>query len=1394
MNDVVQAWIGESERPALPLPTRRRWQPLRIGLVELFHYDSEEFWFRDGHLLLRGNNGTGKSKVLSLTLPFLLDAQLKPSRIEPDGDAGKKMAWNLLLGSYERRIGYAWIEFGRLAEDGTPHYLALGAGLSAAAARPQVESWFFLLQGADGAARINQDLWLTNEQRTVLGKERLRDALEGRGQVFDTAAAYRRAVDERLFRLGTKRYDALMDTLIQLRQPQLSKKPDESALSHALTEALPPLPTEMLGDVAEALNQLEEDRRQLEEYQALAKAVARFDQRYRVYAGASSRRQARALRQAQSEFDAASRARGDAQARLQTAEQDEARVGAERDAIELALVRQRARVDALLADPAMQDANRLEGAVKDAAARAQALQTAELARADFARRLARAVEEARQVRTRVEQAERGLAQARRQAADFAAAGGVASAHAGSPLAVLPSEALAELAARAFDTAAVAGRVLVAERREQIALLRQRHAELGQADALRQQRLHARDERQDAVEAAAVRREQADTGIEREGQSLLRAWEQHLAGLMQLRFDAASALVALADWVVGLQGDNPAQQTLQQAQAQASVVLAAQRVELLGRSQTLDAEQRALLEERARLEAGVDAAPPPPYTRTAGVRAERAGAPLWQLLDFRDAVEAPQRAGLEAALEACGLLDAWVTPDGRVQDSEGRSLLDDTALYDSGVLPRPQRQGSLVRWLQPGVAVGRSVAPAVVERLLAGIACSDVDPADADSWIAPDGRFRLGALAGAWSKPAAAYIGYAARAAARARRLADIADALSTLAVERDLLQVRLEAQATDEQRAAAEWREAPRDQALRQAHLEAAQCERDYQGARERLTQADALWREAEQAAQALRQALTRDAADLRLPESAAALPGVESALTAFDEAQRDLVQAARELRLALPEWQRQHEREAEARADVQQREEQFAASRIEAEEAQARLQVLRDAVGAKVGELQQQLGAARREMADGENQLKAAHEALHQAGVARGAAAGTAAAAELELQQRSDARAQAVARLQQFVATGLLSAALPQLELPDLASTWTIDPALTLARRAEQLLSDIKDDEDAWTRVQRQITEELTELQRALGALGHQAPAETSDWGLIVHIVYQNRPERPDRLTARLADEIAQRSELLSAHEREVLENHLQAEIAAEVQRLLHGAQRQVDAINKELHKRPTSTGVRFRLLWQPLREDEGAPVGLEAARKRLLNTSADLWSAEDRRVVGAMLQQRIAAERERADLGLGRDGGGSLLEQLARALDYRHWHRFRVERWQDGQWRKLSGPASSGERALGLTVPLFAAVSSFYSQGSHALAPRLMLLDEAFAGIDDAARAHCMGLIREFDLDFVITSEREWACYAELPGVAICQLQRREGIDAVFVSRWSWDGRARQREADPDRRFAPA
>jgi uncharacterized protein (TIGR02680 family) len=1391
MNDRLNPFALSPEKPALPMPTRQRWQPLRLGLVELFHYDSEEFWFRDGHLLLRGNNGTGKSKVLSLTLPFLLDAQLKSSRIEPDGDGSKRMAWNLLMNGYDRRIGYAWIEFGRLAEDGTLRFLTLGVGLAATAARQQVDSWFFLLEDADGAPRINQDLWLTSPQRVVLSKERLRDALEGRGQMFDTAASYRRAVDERLFHLGAKRYDALMDTLIQLRQPQLSRKPDETALSNALTEALPPLAPELLGDVAEALGQLEEDRRQLDEYQALAKAVGRFEERYRVYAGTQSRRQARLLRQAQTEFDSASRARGEAQVRFDEAQAQEAIAQRAHDDAEIALTRGRARLDTLRSDPTMQDANRLESAEKETAARRQAMQKATLAVEEAGRRLRLTTEETGRAAQRVEQTERVSADLRGESANHAETAGIAGQHAANPLAAFEVAALAEMTPRAFDKACAELRNLVAGRREQIALLRRRQGEVAQAEAAYARRREIQDERQIEAEGAAERRTQADAEVERQGRVLVESWDRHLTSLKQLQVDPDerfAALTALAEWAVTLQGDNPARHLLQSAHQTAAFSLTQRRVALDGQLQTLESERRTLEDERRRLEAGDDMTPPLPYTRDAFIREARQGAPLWQVVDFRDAVTAPQRAGLEAALEAAGLLDAWISPDGHLQAGDS-----DTLLYDTQVLERQKCSPSLAGWLQATVPAGCVVPSDIVERALSGIACADDDPVESEAWIATDGRFRLGALSGAWGKPAAVYIGHAARSAARTRRLAEIADRLAELSGELTAVQAMAEQLALDHEGVDEEWRLAPADEALRSAHLSAAASAREALVASERLAEADMRCRQAEEALNAIREQLAADAADLRLPESPDALPAVEKALDHYRDALVRLEQAIHELRLALPELHRQRAREIEARNDARQREEELAAARIEAEDASARLDVLRETVGAKVEELQLQLTDARLAVESGDTALKLASEALRKAGEARAVADQQAETADVVLQQRGEARAQTISRLQQFAGTGLLSAALPHIELPDMGSPWTIDPALTLARRAEQELSGLRDDDEAWARVQRQVSEELTELQRTLGALGHQAQADPSDWGFSVDIIYQNRRERPDRLAMRLAEEIAQRSELLTANERAVLENHLQAEIAAEIQRLLQAAERQVDAINRELHKRPTSTGVRYRLLWQPLAEEEGAPVGLDVARKRLLNTSADLWSAGDRSVVGSMLQQRISAERERADSNGGKESG-TLLDQLARALDYRHWHRFRVERWQEGHWRKLSGPASSGERALGLTVPLFAAVASFYSQGSYALAPRLMLLDEAFAGIDDTARAHCMGLIREFDLDFVITSEREWACYAELPGVAICQLQRREGIDAVFVSRWTWDGREKTPEIDPDRRFAPA
>ena len=130
---------------------------------------------------------------------------------------------------------------------------------------------------------------------------------------------------------------------------------------------------------------------------------------------------------------------------------------------------------------------------------------------------------------------------------------------------------------------------------------------------------------------------------------------------------------------------------------------------------------------------------------------------------------------------------------------------------------------------------------------------------------------------------------------------------------------------------------------------------------------------------------------------------------------------------------------------------------------------------------------------------------------------------------------------------------------------------------------------------------------------------------------------------------------------------------------------------------------------------------------------------------------------------------------------------------------------PAASGRSASRCRCSPRSPAST--ARAAIALAPRLMLLDEAFAGIDDAARAHCMGLIREFDLDFVITSEREWAllCRAarrrDLPAAAARRHRRRVRL-ALDLGRPGQDARGRSRpqvcagmsDAADERLAAPA
>src|SRR6478752_4025920 len=974
-----------------------------------------------------------------------------------------------------------------------------------------------------------------------------------------------------------------------------------------------------------------------------------------------------------------------------------------------------ARQGALQADPAMRDAERLEQLRQDADRKEKAAQVQEDDRDRHTGQVRRYADKAAQTAHRAGTGRDKLAEALREAATTAVDAGCAQQHQATVAALdgasresggldacppadqaggghravaayldAPEAPAADILAQARrDAQAIADRQARA-----IAQLERLLADVAGARGQRQAAQEAENRRSAEVQAAADRVTTADLAVEERMRLILDGYRSYLSGLAELRVADPDELIAtLESWGLTGEGTNPAAATIDHAVRVTGAELG-QLAGELGSQRTRHVTRAGeLTEQIGRLRAGGHDGPPVPPTRAPGVRDGRPGAPLWRVTDFAPGLADDERAGVEAALEAAGILDAWVTPDG--------NLVDGDVVVVSGLAPVAGQ--SCASLLVPAIDRADPQAAALDEVSVASVLSAigrETGTVGGAAWVTTDGRWSNGVLSGAWRKDQAGYIGEGAREAARRTRIEQLERELEAERAVIERLDADLAEIAARQTRLADEHRSVPPDDGVAEAaHAgirAAAEAESDFAGSRQLLVEAS--------------------------------------------------------------------ERAAEAREA--------------AGAAAATYQELLATVGTAVEELQRRLAG----VIDALRQNKAAHGAARgrerDAIGASGKADGERGRLRTDVEDAMRQRDNAVREFQAFAATGLLRVAVTSQEIPDVEYPWAATPTVVLARAVNAELDSVDDADGPWDRIQKRVTEEHKLLADAMARHGHSAGLTLSEGVIVIDVVFQGRSHDLPGLAEALAAEVEQRTMLLSAREREILENHLLNEVAGTLHELISGAEAEVRQMNDELESRPTSTGMKLRLIWQQARN---APEGLERVRLKLRQT-IDAWSAADRALVGTFLQQRIAAEH--AD-----NPAAGWAEALTSALDYRGWHEFVIQRYQDGHWRPATGPASGGERALVVSVPLFAAASSHYKSAGNPHAPRLIALDEAFAGVDDDSCAKCLGLLATFDMDVVMTSEREWGCYPQVPGLGISHLARQDGVDAVLVTPWRWDGRERRR-----------
>ncbi len=111
-----------------------------------------------------------------------------------------------------------------------------------------------------------------------------------------------------------------------------------------------------------------------------------------------------------------------------------------------------------------------------------------------------------------------------------------------------------------------------------------------------------------------------------------------------------------------------------------------------------------------------------------------------------------------------------------------------------------------------------------------------------------------------------------------------------------------------------------------------------------------------------------------------------------------------------------------------------------------------------------------------------------------------------------------------------------------------------------------------------------------------------------------------------------------------------------------------------------------------------------------------------------------------------------------------------------------------SGGEKSATIHMPLFAAANALYSSAKPTC-PRLVALDEAFAGIDDKFKPELLGLTVRFDLDLFMTGHDLWVTFPTVPAIAHYDLEHDKARShGVGVSR----GVGRAQLIDAERGYA--
>ena len=1349
-----------------------KWEINKIGLIDFWYYDEEEFQFIDGRMLLRGANGSGKSVTMQSFIPLLLDGNKASERLDPFGTKARKLENYLLEENDERqeRTGYLYMEFKRKESD---TFLTVGIGLCARKNK-KLDSWHFVI--TDGR-RIGKDFFLYKnmKEKITLSKQELIFRIGEGGQVLDGQKDYMKMVNEKLFGYETvDEYKELVDLLIQLRTPKLSKDFKPTVLNEILSSSLPPLSDEDLRPMSEAIENMDHLKSQLETLEESAKASEKILETYEQYNQCVLYEKAKGFLEAENAYEKAVSG-------LDSLDKEEENCRREYEVQGQRLLELQMEEETLKKQKEELDKNDLAQLVEKKKKLEQEVQELknqlESKTKNLGQKREQEIEAEHNLKQKEQESEQKLSEIKDQLEEMGDGLQTVSVdeHA------FMTDELLENVKETYSFEGINGQLekMSGYVKEGIQILEQ---EKKQAEKL--------EEKQ--VACARIEKEKEQKEVEKEllisqSEQVKSEWieqfyqwlrenkeihlkeevERHLVTLMQ-QFQAGSDFSEIREAVREqkeiLRGDILSQ----------SLVL----------QNKLENEKEKLQEIQDELKLWQEKKDPEPeraeevkknreWLREQGIYHE----PLYKVIDFVETVSEDQKNRLEEALFHMDLLDAVVVPDHyRNQVMEYREGMRDTYLFTS-----PHRiQKNISDFLEVSMEQEDIVFYQELTTLL-----ESIGTVEGTAGVKGD-MFWQGMLQGTISGTyQAKYIGVKAREAYKQKQIQIFMELLEQKKEQVDSLQEELALLEQRKKTLETEFEALPKEEDVKLAVAELDRVEKEIYKQEKEI---DAFKTEIKDILEQLTQIRVEAAGICRKVY-------LKSDLSVFLEAKEELDN----YKLEILKLENLHKEYLHLLEMYQTYENQLENIRMDMDELRYDL-----------GRLERQVTMNQLEIVKYEEQLKLKdYEAIK---------------AKLE---------HCIERLRQIPAEqtacskqqGLMEGSLHNIknqkqELEEKKEKLKERYLLTQHGFEDEVALGYVEDsfiEKEETSIQkaRRLTKILwqendknsLDMAGALQERYHKYKGEMAEFGLMLKYLftkedyeeyshggdpglkrldilgkYKGKEVAFPVLVHGLKEDVQIQKNLVKESDRTLFEDILAHTISKKIRLKIYNSEKWVDNMNALMGSMNTSSGLKLNLVWKKKKaEEEGQ---LDTSRLvELLKKDAGIMREEEIEQLSAHFQSKVEEARRRMeDVGNTKSFHGIMKE----VLDYRKWFEFQLFFEKTGERKKeLTNNAfftfSGGEKAMSMYVPLFSAVVAKY-QGARSDAPRLISLDEAFAGVDDTNIRDMFRLMVEFEFEFVINSQILWGDCDTVPSLAIYQLLRPENAKYVTVLPYKWNGKVRK------------